>query len=513
MPAVPRDMSLTYGSYTVGGNTDVLLDSWTRVEDHFSIASYEMSFIVTGSTDAAFATACANAEAAFRIPRQDLVVSQGAATLKSLKQSDNTGLDCDPKIMKMEHMADTGRSRRYTVRLDFGRPADNIGTSGRRSTTTLVQYSESRRRTVTVAGIYTAIPSSGTALAQYLSTIDAWALTQLQTVDPQTGISVFWELVDEPRVEFNSTNKVMEFSRSYKEKIYPDAGQTTSTMDDPDLVNQSFKVSFFVEGNQDSPGQGVDWTAAGGGISQSGRSPFSGTTSPTVVDVTAPGSTVATGSTARLGRILATYEAGVNSDNTIDLVGKYNNVIRAWMFSELKKVVASGYGTILAIMKETPTFDRDDNRIHVEMEAWVAGPAHIIEQKISTKESKPSYGHVLVPRWDGVPLSKYRYQGPAQQLRIITENRRVLGSPTSNDLGKEPVVTASSVPVSRDVEQTPIMLGAPGNQFLVTDITIVTVVEFYSSGGGGSAPPPSSGMVATQSPGTNFFPPGSNIVT
>lgn len=505
MPAVPRDLSITYGSYTVGGSTDVLLDSWTRVEDNFSLAAYEMSFIITAASDAAFVAACSNAESAFRIPRQDLVVMQRSSTLLSLKQSDNTGLDAEPKIVKAEHIADTGRSRRYTVRIDFGRPADNVASSGRRSTTTLVQYDSSRRRRVTVGGVYTAIPSSGTALQQYLSTIDAWALTQLQTVEPATGVSIFWELIDEPRVEYNSTNKVMEFSRTYQEKVYPDAGQTTSTMDDADLVDQVFEASFIAEGVNDSPGTGQDFSTSGGGFSTGQNGADTG------VMVGGTPNPQLGGSTARLGRVILTYDAAVDKTRTTDLKGKYDGVIRPWLLSEAAKVTASGYGTP-ALMNENPHYDRDHNRIHVEMEFWVPGPAHTIEQKITTRDSTPSYGWALVPRWNGNPMSKYKYRGPMQKLRIVSETRTVLGDATSADKGKEPEDTSSSVPVSRDVDTTPRVVGIAGTQFNVTDIVIVTIIELYDGGGAGggggtTTPPPPPNGVATETPGTNYFKP------
>lgn len=493
MPAVPRDLSVTYGSFTVGGSTSVLLDSWTRVEDNFVEAAYELSFIVTGSTDALFATACANAEAAFRIPRQDLVVTQAGSTLKSLKQSDNSGLDCDPKIMKQESIADTGRSRRYTVRLDFGRPADNVSTNGLRMSTTLRQTSASFRRRVTVAGVYTAIPTSGTAFSQFLANIDALCVAQLTVIDPNTGTSIFWEEVEEPRAEYNTTNKVLEFSRTYQEKVYPDAGQSTSTMDDPQIVDQIFDVAWVAEGCNDSPGTGIDFASQSGssGPSTSGNSPYSGTTSPTVVNINPPQNNPGqfSGSTARLGKVIAVYDASINKNLTTDLVTKYNSVIRNWMISEAQKVIASGWSNPV-LMQETPNYDRDNNRIHVEMEFWCQGPSHTIEQKITTRMSKPTYGWVLVPRWKGNSLSKYRYQGPAQQLKIVTETRTVIGSPSGSDLGTDPGASDTQVPVSRDQDQTIRTLGMPNlGQFRVTDIVTVTILEMYDGSANNSSVP------------------------
>lgn len=513
MPAVPRDLEVTYNGFTIGGNTDRLIDSYTRVMDGYEEASFEVSFIITASSDAAFASACSAAENAFRVPRADLLVKQGASTLKSLKQSDNTGLDCDVTISKQEHIVDTGRSRRYTVRFEFGRPADNVGTSGLRESSTLVQYGPQRRRRVTVAGVWTAVPPSGTALAQYLAGIDAFALGELQEVEPNTGVSIFWELIDEPRVEYNSTNKLMEFTRTYQEKVYPDAGKTAAAPDDADLVDQVFEAAWVAEGNNDSPGSGVDHSG-GQGDPAGWAGPQGNTTGGTsdVTQVMQPTNTPTPNggaSTARLGRVVCVYDAAVDKTRTTDLVGKYNSVIRPWMITEAQKVIAAGYGT-MALMHESPSFDRDNNHVHAEMEFWVQGPAHTVEQKITTRDSTPTYGWVLVPKWTGNPMSKYKYRGVMQKLRIVSETRTVLGAATAQDKGKEPSSTSSSVPVSRDVDETKRTLGVPGNQFDVTDIVITTIIEFYDDGGAGGANPPAAnpgpGSVATPTPGTNYFP-------
>lgn len=514
MPAVPRDLQIVYNGFTIGGSTDRLIDSYTRLMDGYEEASFEVSFIVTASSDAAFASACSAAETAFRVPRADLVVTQGGQTLKSLKQSDNTGLDCDVKIVKQEHLVDTGRSRRYTVRFEFGRPADNVGTNGLRESSTLVQYGPQRRRRVTVAGVWTAVPPSGTSLANYIAGIDAFAVSQLLVVEPGTGVSIFWEIVDEPRVEFNSTNKIMEFSRTYQEKIYPDAGKSAAAPDDADLVDQVFEAAWVAEGNNDSPGSGVDHSG-GQGTGQSGWAGPQGNTTGGTSDVTQvmqPTNTpTANGgaSTARLGRVVCVYDAAVDKTRTTDLVGKYNSVIRGWMISEAQKVVAAGYGT-MALMHESPSFDRDNNHIHAEMEFWVQGPAHTVEQKITTRDSTPTYGWVLVAKWDGDPMSKYKYRGVMQKLRIVSETRTVLGAATAQDRGKEPESTNNSIPVSRDVDETKRTLGLPGNQFDVTDIVITTIIEFYNGGSGAAtgspAANPGPGAVATPTPGTNYFP-------
>src|SRR3990167_683882 len=115
MPTVPRDYEIKYGTYTVGGTTDNLIDSYHTVERDYITSAVEFSFIITAASTSAFATACKNAESAFRKPRQDLEVKVAGSSILALKQSDSTGLDADPKIVKEESLADTAISRRYTV--------------------------------------------------------------------------------------------------------------------------------------------------------------------------------------------------------------------------------------------------------------------------------------------------------------------------------------------------------------------------------------------------------------
>jgi hypothetical protein len=508
MPLVPRELEITYGGFVVGGATERIIDGHTRVEDGFILASYEFSFIVYDTTEAGFTSKCTAVEVAFRKPRQDLVVKQGSATLLSLKQSDNTGLDADPIIQKGEHKVDTGRSRRYTVRINFGRPANNVDTEHLRFSTVNVAYNEARRKTVTMSGTWTATPTTGAAYDTFLANIATWAAAQLTLVDAAAD----WEEQGRPRVEFNSTNKILEFTLVYQQLLYPDAGKSSSVPDDPQLVNQIFRLNWITTGPGDSPGTGVDFGQSGGGFSTGSGGADTG--------VMTGGSPNQQGgaSTARLGRVALHWEASVDSTLTIDLVSKYNGTIRPWLITEAAKVMAAGYGP-LVLVNESFDPDRTDNRIAVDLEFWCVGPANIIEQRITTKESKPSYGWVLVARWDGKPLSKYRYQGPAQQLRVVTETRRVYRV-TPDVLGKEPSPMSNSVPVSRDSDQTPVMIGLPGNQFQATDVNIYTVLEFYDSGGGSTSPPPTSsqggggdGSVATSSPGTNFFGPNAGVVT
>ncbi|HBY62153.1 MAG TPA: hypothetical protein DEH78_20225, partial [Solibacterales bacterium] len=165
---ITRDLVIVYGSTTVGGSTARQIDGYHIVGPKgYASAAVEFSFITTAASQSALATECNTLEAAFRQPRQNLTITLGGNTILSLSHSGNTGFDASPSIIKAGDPADTGLSRHYTVRIDFGMPADNVSTSFRRDSSVTVEYSAARRRRVTISGTYTANTDGTTAYAQY----------------------------------------------------------------------------------------------------------------------------------------------------------------------------------------------------------------------------------------------------------------------------------------------------------------------------------------------------------
>ena len=119
-----REEKITYGSYVVGNGGDAEhIVGHVQMSRAFEEGSLEFSFLVAEETEAAFAAACRAAEVAFRKPYQDLTFVLGAANLLDASQSTTRALDPRPEITKGDDDADTGRSRIYTVRIEFGLPA------------------------------------------------------------------------------------------------------------------------------------------------------------------------------------------------------------------------------------------------------------------------------------------------------------------------------------------------------------------------------------------------------
>ena len=95
---VSRELSITYGSLTVGGTSDYLIDRVYRLRK--SYRAFEVSFrvVVTGDladVDSTFATDCLAVEAAFRTPREDLTIAFNASQHVDLEEG-VTAFDIQP---------------------------------------------------------------------------------------------------------------------------------------------------------------------------------------------------------------------------------------------------------------------------------------------------------------------------------------------------------------------------------------------------------------------------------
>ena len=372
MPAVTRELKITYGSYVVGGSTDNLIDGYINLTKNFSESSVEFEFVITAASEAAFKTAIDAAELAFRTPFQNLKVEQGAVTLLDLSHSTDTGFNSEPKILKRQDDLNTGRSRKYAVEITFGMPADaGVPEEGIRNSSTNVAYLPSRKKQVTISGIATAI--GGTASrAKYEAIIDAFAASIL------TALGGSYELAEEPSTDNDYADKEINFSRVYDEIIYSEAGSAS----DSSIVRMIFKVTR----GRMAPG-----------------------------DFPSPG-------TERLVVLDASFDCWIDKNVTQDLESKWTS-IRDWIYGEMDSAFSGGS---LAITESTPEFDHTDNRITARVSGLKSTGSNLISMT-QTEDTNVQTGVVLVPAWNGNPLSKYRYQGPTVSVRTVTTSKRVLG--------------------------------------------------------------------------------------
>ena len=374
MPAVTRDLAITYGALVCGGSTNRLIDGYLKIDKSFTTASLSFDLIITAASDSLFATEIALVEAAFREPFQDLLVEQGSSALLELKPSNNTGLNTMPSISKSGDPRDTGRSRKYSIRIDCELPADNAPTVGLRESSVNVSFTPSRKRRVTISGVVTA-QSADDARAKYEAIIDTYTAAVL------AALGGTYELGEEPTTTNDYEDKTISFTQIFDEIIYSEAGSAS----DVRIVRQVVVISR----GQTGPGDSASYAK-------------------------------------RLVNLSCTYEAWIDKDETQDLPKVWDS-IKAWVYTQIQNTFATG---VIAVMDSSPRYDFTENRITVSISALGTSGSPYIEYR-STTQISDVFGVILVPAWDGDPLAKYAYQGPATRRRTSTAVLRVLAGTVS----------------------------------------------------------------------------------
>lgn len=490
---VSRDLSVTYAGLTFGGSGARQITDYSIHEEEFTSGYFEFAFITTAASDAAFATEIIAVRDALRTPRGDLVVTQGASTLLSRKHSDNTGLDTSPIITKDGDPADTGRSRHFRVRVAYGLPADVTGTSFRRSSTVSVEYDESNRKTVSISGTYTANSTNGTttAFAQYRASIAAYATSVLSVVDS----SASFEIVGQPSVAYNDTNKVCDFSIVYRQIL---ANQATGVLDDSAIVNPVMSIVR----NRMAPGDSV----AGGVNAQQGQFSTVGNT-----QVQGAGG----GAPERPYILRVTYTCGIDSDVTKDLKAKWTSTIRPFLIEQAK--TAAGRGVVL--VDEKPDLGQTyENRISVNMEFMAYIPGGIVEQRIKVEDTT-EYGKKFTGIWTGNPEEFYKWQGFIGRERKVSEfTKKLVAQDDPNPIVDQLVYPLSAVAggpgfemIYRSPAAVVLKQGLDGADVVnIAEITIETIFKrgkfrggSVANAGGLNQGGAGSNDVATQHSGTH----------
>jgi hypothetical protein len=420
MPAA-REFEITYGAFVIGGSTATgmarLIDKQIEFGQSFTRAWVRFQFIVQNQTLANFNNECLAVEAAFRIPNGEFLVTLGGVTWISLSHTNSTGFDAKPEVEKREALGTTGRSRRYTVRIDFEKPADNAGTSGRRDSSVAVDYEPSRKRNVTISGTWTA-GGGGDARTYYMAQIDAFCNAAI------SALGGTYKLAAEPRAEHNWTGKLLQFSRVYEEILY-DVGAT-----DANVLKAECTISRHL---------------------------------------VAPGDTRGA---QRLARASVTWSCWINKAIT-DLKGEWNTLKPAL----LDKVRTDLGASSLALIEESPRLDPVHNRIEATLEVEASTGGNLLESSVTTEDFWDT-GKVLVPAWKDDPdnLAKYEFSGPAKYVVTVTRAQLYLGkSPQSDTDGVD--VPAGYVLRSLKVARKQETRGLPGNQIDLEWFTQVYVYE------------------------------------
>ena len=458
-PAVEREYRIIYGAAHVGGDTDYEIEGWHHITRGKDTSEVRFAFTVQADTAEDFAARCYEIEEAFRTPYQDFLITLDGATILSLTQSGNTGLDGEPEISKTDDPMNTGRSRLYEVRLDFGAPADKASMLGRRESSVDVTYSASRRRTVTLSGVYTAVGPND-ARAQWTAQMDTWATAILTALGGTYG-----EPVDDSGE--NSTNdKTLDFRRIYKEILRPESGAGTN---DTGIVDPVLVISRLTD-------------ASGVSINPDAK---------------------------RLVILEGRFESGIDADVTTDLEAKFAS-IRDWLILQIENVLDGG---TMAVISFKPEYDEHENRIRATFTCWGLdqGSSSLVESRVTVKD-RHEIGKEFVPKWAGSPYAVYIHDAPALLVRTVTWSLRFaadLSIHTAVDNArdfteayhKQTPHTSPHSPggghwelIDHDVGATPERLGIPEKSLDLTEVTAIIryrwVVEGEGGGGGVTTPTP-----------------------
>lgn len=397
MPAVARELSIEYGTVTVGGSTDRILDSSLTpisIDVGYETATVSFEFVTSASSESLFGTEVATLEAGFSTPRQRLRILAGATTLHDFNPADNSGFNADATITKVGDEVDTVRTRRYSVEITIDLPADLAGQDGRQDSSVQLSYSSSRKRTLTVTGSYTAL-NANDSKTQYEAAIDAY-ITSLTT--PLGGT---WELVSED-VTHNDTNTLTDFTRVLKEVV---KNQATATLDHDGIIDPDFTITIRTE----EPGDSIVGSVT--------------TEKPKTFDVS--------------------YSASIDTSNIggQTIYDFWVSTIRPFVIEEMLAITGA---SLFAVITDAPVVDEINCTINASITALVYDGNGLLAASVTFSE-EDSRGIQLTPAWAGDRLAKYAFRGPGSLSRTLNHTATVLRNGGSRTL----VISAAKADVKR----------------------------------------------------------------
>lgn len=427
-PTVTREMTITYAGLTVGG-TDAsnLLDGKYTLTHAYDKVTLGFSAVVIGSTAAAFTAAVTAFEAAFRKPDQDCVVTLGSETLHSFGHAANTGFSARPSATKSGGDADSGRSRRYTVTIEFGRPANLSGRAGRRDSTVTLEVDANGRRVLTIEGTYTALDALG-ARAQYDAQATTYCAAVATAVCPTANLALIRKVS-----KTDDQDKICDWTHYYEELM---PGGESSGVEKMNCV-----------------------------ISR---------------DIEAPGDTF--GVPDRAAKRLHTIRATISGQGPADpsAITTWTQTTRNWIIGRIRAYYAPGFLALISDTVEPDVKSGDISGTLIFLAATDAAP--LIEYR-RTVDIADDTGRAVVPVHDE-EFSAYVFRGPRAVLRTTTEVERWFGDvrtvtlPAYRPISPDPSLIPAEgwCLIGRPaVSETPLEIGTGGYTFRVVERTTTTV--------------------------------------
>jgi hypothetical protein len=313
--------SITYGGRQVGGSTVYQLFGPYVFDKSFTNLRLVFDVLITADTVANLKTYSDNLQTDFSkrlTDAQTLVIDLDGNSWTYTMGT--TLLNAEASIAKTgNEETDRGRSRMYTVTIEAELPADD---NGLRDVKVHVEMEPSRRKVVTMKGVYTA-DSDADAKENYQTNFDAEATNFLAAIDAAAN----WELVNEDYsldrqmdVYDDPYPHTCEFARQYVELLYPQ-GTTTDV-----AAIRDHRVIF--SNMRQHPGDSTE-------------------------------------SVKRLQRVVATYDCSVDVDQSTDLHSVFENTVK----SNIKTNFVSEFSpSVYAVEEQRVSYDETNNRISAMMQ-------------------------------------------------------------------------------------------------------------------------------------------------
>lgn len=379
---ITRDLSITYGTLTIGGSTEFyILGDWTRTVDYPS-ASVSCRVVVQADTEAAMQTACATFEAGVRQIDVDLSLSYGGATAHvDYSQSSNTGMNSRATATVVGGVQQTKLVRVYDVTFEVILPADESGAGGLRTYTVSRRLGANGLSLYRMVGEFTA-SSSNSAVTNYEDGTTGGSNLLKTITDALSG--TYEEVVND--YEYDRRNKVLTFEVVRAQVGYR---QAVGTTDNASIKNQTLNVSR----RKVAPGDVSD--------------------------------------ARRLVELDVQFSCEVDASSTTAIEALYDSTIRPNIIETVRTIA----GTAVALVDEAPRFAKSQNAVSASMQFVALGESSILSHTITTVDDD-EHGIRLVPVHDGNRHAKLRFDGPAFRFRIVTEDvTRFGGSTTASASG------------------------------------------------------------------------------
>lgn len=374
-------LTITYGSLVLGlgqANSDYNLTGKYSFQHDYDRFSLEFEVVVSNATRATFLASEAALLAAFREPDLTLVVKLSATTRHTFSPTANTGFNIRASARRAPGQDTTPNSCRYVCTVSGELPATKTGRAGRRGGSVDVSTSPAGRRTCVITGTYTAL-SNKAARTQFEAEVDDFC------DDILTDLGGTWELVDTPNARADDENKVITFVRRYEEIKRT---QAAGVLDHPALVQPRLTFDRVK---------------------------------------TSPESTTALGTVAPLVELVARFTASVKFASAAELEDVdtlIEEVVRPHVLAEAERV--AGGGTVV-VMREAPSFDREENVVSLTVAMVVDTGATFLRASVEVNDSIDR-GVILKPMWSGDPYARDEYQGMASHVRVLTRKSIRVGS-------------------------------------------------------------------------------------